>query len=237
MPHKRTPRGSPLRWIGYLRVSTEDQSLSPSAQRAALERFAAASGVELLAVFEDLGFSGADRLEDRPGLLAALDALAEEGAGALVVAKRDRLARDPLVAAMIEASAARAGAVVLSAAGEGNGEDPTAVLMRRIVDAFAEYERLLIRSRTRAALAVKRSRGELTGTPPLGTTVAEDGIHLAPALEEAAAVARVHALRAEGLSVRGIAERLDAEGAARRGKRWHPTTVARLLARPAPPAR
>ncbi len=34
--------------------------------------------------------------------------------------------------------------------------------MRRIVDAFAEYERLLIKAHTRAALAVKRSRGEQT---------------------------------------------------------------------------
>jgi DNA invertase Pin-like site-specific DNA recombinase len=32
--------------------------------------------------------------------------------------------------------------------------------MCRIVDAFAEYERLIIRARTRAALAVKKSCGE-----------------------------------------------------------------------------
>jgi len=233
MPRKRAPASSPLRWIGYLRVSTEDQALGPAAQRAALERFAAASGAELLAVYEDLGVSGGATLEDRPGLLSALGALEEHSAGALVVAKRDRLARDPLIAAMIEASAKRAGAVVLSAAGEGNGDDPTAVLMRRIVDAFAEYERLLIRSRTRAALAVKRSRGELTGTAPLGTTRAADGVRLALAPEEALAVARVSALRAEGVSIRGIAERLDTEGYAARGARWHPTTVARLLERAA----
>jgi DNA invertase Pin-like site-specific DNA recombinase len=34
------------------------------------------------------------------------------------------------------------------------------MLMRGLVDLFAQYERALIRSRTKAALAVKKGRGE-----------------------------------------------------------------------------
>lgn len=41
-------------------------------------------------------------MEDRPDLLAALDGLDALGAGTLVVAKRDRLARDVLTAALVE---------------------------------------------------------------------------------------------------------------------------------------
>src|SRR5437016_1706481 len=92
--------------------------------------------------------------------MAALALVTAHGAGVILVAKRDRLARDPMVAAVAESLAARAGAVVVSADGAGNGDDPGAVLMRRMVDAFAEYERALIRARTRSALAVKRGRGE-----------------------------------------------------------------------------
>lgn len=44
--------------------------------------------------------------------------------------------------------------------------------MRRIVDAFVEYERLVIRARTRAALTVKRSRGERIGGIPYGHQLA-----------------------------------------------------------------
>jgi DNA invertase Pin-like site-specific DNA recombinase len=56
-----------------LRASTDRQDLSPGAQRAAIERWAAGAGVAVVAWHEDLGVSGGTALEDRPGLLAALD--------------------------------------------------------------------------------------------------------------------------------------------------------------------
>jgi DNA invertase Pin-like site-specific DNA recombinase len=126
--------GDPLRVVGYVRVSSEDQTLGPVAQRHALEAWVRARGAALVAVHEDLGLSGGAGLEKRPGLLATLDALREHGAGVLFVAKRDRLARDVMVAAMVERLAARVGASVVSAAGEGEGNDPASQLMRTIVD-------------------------------------------------------------------------------------------------------
>jgi hypothetical protein len=116
-------------------------------------------------------FGGAqsDRLlNQRPGLLAALSALRQRNACILLVARRDRLARDVLVAALVERLAERDGATVQAADGPAEGTSPEAVLMRRIIDAFAEYERLVVRARTRAALALKRSRGERTGGIPYG---------------------------------------------------------------------
>jgi DNA invertase Pin-like site-specific DNA recombinase len=225
-------KNDPRTAIGYLRVSTDDQALGPDAQRAAIERWAAGAGVTVVAWTEDLGVSGGASLDRRPGLLAAIDAAKANRAGLLVVAKRDRLARDPIVAAMTEAAAARVGARVVSAAGEGEGDDPAAILMRRMVDAFAEYERHLIKARTKAALGVKRARGERVGSVPIGFRAGE-GKHLEADATEAAAVARVRELRAAGASVRTIAATLNAEGIRARGACWHPTTVARLLARAA----
>jgi DNA invertase Pin-like site-specific DNA recombinase len=231
MPRATTRTNARLA-VAYLRVSTDDQALGPEAQRAAIERWAAAAGVEVASWHEDRGVSGGASLDRRPGLLEALDAAKGARAGLLVVAKRDRLARDPIVAAMTEAAAERIGARIVSAAGEGEGDDPAAILMRRMVDAFAEYERHLIKARTKAALAVKRSRGERVGALPIGFRAGE-GASLEADAAEGAAIARVRQLRAEGAAIRTIAATLNAEGFRARGAAWHPTTVARLVARAA----
>jgi DNA invertase Pin-like site-specific DNA recombinase len=233
---RRIPRGNPKTAIAYLRVSTDEQALGPAAQRAAIERWAATQGVTVLAWHCDQGVSGAAALDKRPGLTAALGAVTEHGAGLLVVAKRDRLARDVVLAAMIESLAKRTGARVVSAAGEGEGDDgdPASLLMRRMVDVFAEYERAIIRARTRSALAVKRGRGERTGEIPFGLRLAADGVHFEPAAAERAVVARVRHLRAEGLSFRAIVASCDREGlVARTGRPLSKTQVERIVARAA----
>ena len=71
------------------------------------------------------------------------------------------LARDVVVSGMVDRLVERVGGKVLSA--DGNGDGPEHALRRNIVAAFAEYERALIRARTRAALAVKRARSERVG--------------------------------------------------------------------------
>jgi DNA invertase Pin-like site-specific DNA recombinase len=220
--------------VGYLRVSTDEQHLGPDAQRDALDRWCLANGYTLAAVHADLGVGGATSLDRRPGLLEALEAVKATGADVLLVAKRDRLARDPMVAAMIEAGVKRNGARILSAAGEGTDSDgPTDILMRRIVDAFAEYERLIIKSRTKAALAVKRSRGERTGQVPYGFALNADGVHLEENPAEQRVIRLVLDLRADGLSLAKVAARLNADDVPARGKSWHPTSIARMVKRAA----
>lgn len=220
-----------MRAVGYIRVSTDEQANGPKAQRDALEAWCSRNGVELAVVHEDLGVSGAAALDKRPGLLAALDEL--ERGDVLVMAKRDRLARDVLVSATVERLVERAGARLVSADGAGEGDGPEAVLMRRMVDAFAEYERALIRGRTRAALAAKRARGERVGAPRIGERVAADGVRVEPDPREAEVVALVGELRAAGWSIRDIADELTERGIPCRGERWHATTVARMVKRAA----
>ena len=213
--------------VGYVRVSTDDQSIGLDAQRAGLDAWAAREGYRLAVVCEDFGVSGAAPLDRRPGLVAALDALAVHGACALVVLRRDRLARSAMNAALVESLAAREGARVLSADGVANGEGPEGDLLRGMLDLLSQYERALIRARTRAAMAVKKSRGEYTGgRAPFGWRVADDGTLAADAAEQCVILA-AREYRAAGLSLRQIGARLAAGGILpRSGGQWTADAVA-----------
>jgi DNA invertase Pin-like site-specific DNA recombinase len=215
--------------------------LSPDAQRTELEGWASRQGAKLIEVHEEIGVHGDAPLADRPGLVAAIDALARVNAGVLVVWRRDRLGRDSVEVAMAERLVERGGARVCAATGATNGTGPEAQLMRRIVDAFAEYELALIRSRTRAGLAVKRRRHELTASrPAYGWRIPAsapkpvDGrrrqaVKLERDRTEQRNIRAIQRLRSEGFSLNRIAAHLNDEGVPARGARWYPATVSRIL--------
>jgi DNA invertase Pin-like site-specific DNA recombinase len=220
--------------VAYIRVSTDEQRLGPEAQRSAVEAWAAREGVQVAAWHVDQGVSGGSDLGDRPALVAALGELRALGAGVLVVAKRDRLARDVYVAATIERAVAQGGARVVSADGTANGDTPADAFMRTILDAAAAYERALIRARTKAALGAKAAKGERTGEIPYGYRVGEDGALLEADEAEQAVLAVVGELRAAGLSHRAIVGELGARGlVSRAGRPFAKTQVTRMLARAA----
>lgn len=229
---KRTNPPDPAKAVAYLRVSTDRQDLSPAAQREAIRAWAEREGVEVAAWHEDQG-SGGDDLEKRPGLLAALDAVRDLGAGVLVVAKRDRVARDVLNDALVQRLCERQGATVVSADGVANGDRPEDQLMRSIVAAMAAYERALIGARTRAALAVKKARGERVGGIPYGHRPAADGVKLEEHPQEQQAVALARRLRDEGMSLRAIGRALlDAGHTPRKAARWHVAVLSRMVGGP-----
>lgn len=222
--------------VAYLRVSTDEQHLGPEAQRTAIEAWADRAGVTVAAWHADRGLSGASPIDKRPGLLAAIEDLRTHGAGVLVVAKRDRLARDVVIAATIERLAQRCGAVVTSADGVGAGDGPESALMRTLVDAFAQYERALIRARTKVALAAKSRRGERVGGVPIGQRLVEgDPSRVEADPAEAKVVAFVMRARGRGRTYRQIADALLAKGHRPRGQAWHVTTLRRMVARASAP--
>ena len=63
------------------------------------------------------------------------------------------------------------GAAIATADGVGNGDDPASRLVRGILLEVAAFEREFIRARIKAALDVKKQRGELTGHAPIGFRV------------------------------------------------------------------
>ena len=206
---KGKPAANPLVAVAYLRVSTEEQCLGPEAQRAQIESWAGREGVQIRSWCLDQGVSGASPVDERPGFMEALQEVEAQGAGFLVVAKWDRLGRDVYLSAtierLVERLVERLGAQIQSADGAGNGSGPEQMLMRRLLQAFAEYERALIRSRTRAALRAKRARMEWAGGIPLGCSLGEDGRSLEANVLEELAVSTAKWLHHEGFSLREIA--------------------------------
>ena len=219
----------------YTRVSTTDQAesgLGLSAQITACETFAAKAGHQITGVFTDAGVSGAAGLEDRPGLMAAVAGLRR--GDALVIAKRCRLGRDTMAVLMIEKAVSRKGATILSADGIGNADDPASQFMKNVIDAASVYERGLIRSRTKAALAAKRAAGLRAGEVPFGWTADADG-RLIEQADEQAILRLIHELRDAGVSLRRIASILtDAGHRTKKGNAsWTHTSVKSILERAA----
>jgi DNA invertase Pin-like site-specific DNA recombinase len=221
--------------VAYLRVSTDEQSNGPKAQRDAIARWAKREGVTIVAWHCDEGVSGGAALDKRPQLQAAREAMAETGATVLVAAKRDRLARDTMLAAMLERLVTRKGGRIATADGVSCEDTPEGQLMRTMVDAFAQYERQLIRARTSSALRAKRSRGEKCSRDA-HYGVAVQGSALVASKDEQVAVARILELRASGTTYRAIVEAMN--NAAKtdqrmraRGARWHLATVQRIIKR------
>jgi site-specific DNA recombinase len=99
------------------------------------------------------------------------------------------------------------------------------------VDVFAAYERGVIKSRTRAALAVKRGRGERIGGIPYGFELTADGVHLAENAAEQAVIGQIRGLRAAGLSLRAVTAECGRRGmVSRAGRPFSLTQIARLAA-------
>ena len=135
--------------IGYARVSTEDQKLD--LQRQAL----LAAGCER--IFEDTAGGAAER----PALGQALAQL--RAGDMLVVWRLDRLGRS-LKDLIAHAESLRTQGVGLRSLKEAIDTDSsTGQLVFHIFGALAEFERALIRERTRAGLAAARARGRVGG--------------------------------------------------------------------------
>ena len=224
-PERKAKNLDPKAIVAYLRVSTEEQGLGMEAQRNAIKAWADLHGVKIAAWYEDFGISGGAELEDRIGLLAALEGIREHRAGSLVAHKADRIARDVYVAECVKRALLSAGASLVLVEGI-SGTDPFQELAATVMDAAARFERRMIAARTKAALGVKRARGEKTGgSCPFGFQLAADAIHLEPNPTEQPTLARILALRRAGFGGRRIASILTNEGYMPRGKAWHPGNV------------
>jgi DNA invertase Pin-like site-specific DNA recombinase len=149
----RESREPPMK-IGYARVSTDEQN--PAMQLDALR----AAGCERL--FEDLA-SGAK--ESRPGLDEAL-AFARKG-DELVVWRLDRVGRSLPHLVKFITHLREAGIGFRSLTENIETETPGGRLVMHIFAALAEFERDLIRERTRSGLAAARARGRSGGRKPL----------------------------------------------------------------------
>lgn len=138
--------------IGYARVSTGEQD--PALQHDAL------TGAGCERIFTDTA-SGART--DRPQLGAALDYL--RPGDQLVVWRLDRLGRDlPHLITTIE-TLHRGGVQFQSVTEDIDTTTAQGQLLLAVFGAFAQFERAILRERTRAGLAAARRMGRLGGRP------------------------------------------------------------------------
>ena len=139
--------------IGYDRVSTQDQN--PEMQIDALK------SVGCEKIFQEKA-SGAQR--DRPALVEALSYLRK--GDVLVVWKMDRLARSlkQLIETIEDLDQKKIGFRSVTEAIDTT--TPGGKLIFHIFGALAEFERSIIRERTKAGLASARARGKMGGRPP-----------------------------------------------------------------------
>ena len=220
----------------YYRVSTDEQNVSGlglEAQREAARQYAAKNGLEIVAEYTDGGLCGALEIEKRQALHEAVSAL-KKGM-ILLVAKRDRLSRDKFVMASIERMIEIKKCRILSASGEGTeGDTDGDFLQRGMIDLYAQYERRLIKSRTKAALSAKIRRGERAGQIPYGYDLSADGQTLTPNAEQQSVVAQIRSLREAGHSLRAIAQELNSQGIpTQKGNQWNHNTIDSILTRQA----
>lgn len=132
---------------GYVRVSTDDQTLSVEAQsQAILARYPGAT------IITDVGVSGATPLLDRPGFAS----IEFEAGDQLVAIRLDRIARSVIEASsLLDRFAELQVNLVLFDLGLDLGS-PTGRLVYDILAAIAAFERAMIAERTREALHAKR---------------------------------------------------------------------------------
>src|SRR5258708_4413737 len=219
------------RAIAYLRVSTQPQQrwgFGIEAQRAAIERFAAAESLLITAEYSEFETGkGADALDRRPQLAAAL-AAARKAKCSIVVSKLDRLSRD--VAFVSGLMAQRVPFIVAEL---GRDADP---FMLHLYAALAEKERRLIAERTKAALTAKKAAGARLGNPRnLDYAGSVGRAALIDAADQFACGLRpmVQAIRATGaITLASIAIELNRRGIrSARGGMWHRSSVRNLLER------
>jgi DNA invertase Pin-like site-specific DNA recombinase len=215
--------------VAYLRTSSAanvgaDKD-SDKRQRAAIEAFAKQTAFTIVGEYYDAAVSGADPVDQRPGFAEMLQRLAADGAKTIIVESPDRFARDLAVQLAGHDMLKSLGiAIIPASAPDFFTEDtPTAVLVRQVLGAIAQFEKASSVAKLAAARKRKREReGRCEGRKPLRET------H-----PEAVALARkLRRRRPKGgqLSLREVSKELATRGFLNeRGKQYAAKSVASML--------
>jgi DNA invertase Pin-like site-specific DNA recombinase len=153
--------------VAYMRTSSAGNASlgndkdSDKRQRVAIESFARSNGYTIVAEFYDV-VSGADPIAERPGFRAMLDRIAGNGVRVILIESPDRFARDLAVQLAGHDFLRSLGVdLIPTTAPDHFLEDtPTAVLVRQVLGAIAQFEKASLVAKLKGARERKRA---LTG--------------------------------------------------------------------------
>lgn len=215
--------------FAYLRVSGKSQIDGDGfdRQRDSIQKRCRESDYEVTREFVEEGVSGKSELDERPALSALFEALMEGSVRTILVERSERFSRDLVVGEILLKKLREMGVTVIQAENGVNitEEDPdnaTGTLVRQIIGVIAQFEKTSIVSKLRKARARKKQEtGRCEGQLPYG---AKQG-------ERETLDTMLH-LREQGLTVRVIADELNAQRlGTRNGRPWNYSSVAKILAR------
>jgi DNA invertase Pin-like site-specific DNA recombinase len=214
-------------------VSTRDQAdngHSLEAQRAKIEAYAVLHDLELTDVAVDDGYSGKNL--ERPGMERLLDLIRRRAVDVVVVAKLDRITRSVRDLGDLIERFQSSGVEFASVADNIDTTTASGRLVLNVMGSVAQWERETIGERTADALAHLRANGKRTSRfAPFGHLLEANG-ELTPDPHEQEAVALIRRLRADRMTLNGIAEELAARGFhARNGQRLSAKVVRSVLMR------
>ena len=217
--------------VAYLRTSSKanvgaDKD-SDKRQRAAIEAYAKGAGFEIVEAFYDAAISGADPVGNRPGFAEMLEQLLSNGARTIIVESPDRFARDLMVQlAGHDMLKAKGISLVAASAPMHFVEDtPTAILVRQVLGAIAEFEKTTLVAKLAAARRRKRvATGEKVEGRKSHAEARPEVVRLAKTLARKKP-------KGGKMSLRAISAELAARGILNeRGKPFNPKSVAVMLA-------
>jgi DNA invertase Pin-like site-specific DNA recombinase len=215
--------------VAYLRTSSAanvgvDKD-SDKRQRTAIEGFAKRAGFTIVDEYYDAAVSGGDPVDQRPGFAEMLQRLAANGAKTIIVESPDRFARDLAVQLAGHDMLKSLGISIIPASAPDffTEDTPTAVLVRQVLGAIAQFEKASNVAKLAAARKRKREReGRCEGRKPLSET-RPDVVTLARKL-------RRRRPKSGQLSLREVSRELAANGFLNeRGKPYAAKSVASML--------
>lgn len=197
------------RVIGYVRVSTEQQSeqgISLEAQKDKLTQYASLYDLELVRIEVD---TGTGKHLEREGLQNALTAISNHEVDGLLVVKLDRLTRSVSdLSKLIESYFINA--ALLSVSEQIDTRTAGGRLVLNVLASVSQWEREAISERTSTALQYKKAQGQYLGRVPYGYRL--EGTGLVKHDDEQKLIRKMKRWRKSGLSLRKIVERLAEQG-------------------------
>jgi DNA invertase Pin-like site-specific DNA recombinase len=151
--------------IGYMRTSSAtnvgEGKDSEARQRKAIEGYAKSAGFIIVEWFYDKAVRGADAITDRPGFAAILDRIAGNGVRTIIVESPDRFARDLAVQLAGHDHLHKLGVTLIPATAPDffTEDTPTAVLVRQVLGAIAQFDKATTVAKLKAARDRKIAAG------------------------------------------------------------------------------